>query len=91
MFVGDRAFLFECIFFQPQQAVLFPLLTTLDVSNNCINRVPALLASLSSLSVLNLSGNMGIETLPPELGLLGLHVYHLQICFCEDEEGRKHL
>lgn len=51
--------------------VLFPSLTSLDVSDNCIRTVQGSLSCLSSLSVLNLSGNTGIETLPAELGLLG--------------------
>uniref|UniRef100_A0A915PJA2 non-specific serine/threonine protein kinase n=1 Tax=Setaria digitata TaxID=48799 RepID=A0A915PJA2_9BILA len=51
--------------------ILFPALTTLDVSNNCVSSVPATLSNLMSLSVLNMSGNSGIEMLPPELGLLG--------------------
>uniref|UniRef100_A0A0M3JH97 LRR domain containing protein n=1 Tax=Anisakis simplex TaxID=6269 RepID=A0A0M3JH97_ANISI len=51
--------------------LIFPSLTSLDVSDNCIKTVPAALSFLSSLSVLNLSGNVGIESLPPELGLLG--------------------
>uniref|UniRef100_A0A9J2PYQ2 non-specific serine/threonine protein kinase n=1 Tax=Ascaris lumbricoides TaxID=6252 RepID=A0A9J2PYQ2_ASCLU len=51
--------------------LIFPALTSLDVSDNCIKSVPATLSLLSSLSVLNLSGNTAIESLPPELGLLG--------------------
>ncbi|KHN76857.1 Leucine-rich repeat serine/threonine-protein kinase 1 [Toxocara canis] len=52
--------------------LIFPALTSLDVSNNCIKSVPAALSCLSSLSVLNLSNNTAIESLPPELGLLAL-------------------
>lgn len=58
-------------FLQVRDKILFPLLTSLDVSNNCIKWVPPLISSLSSLSVLNLSGNAAIENLPSELGLLG--------------------
>ncbi|VDK83805.1 unnamed protein product [Litomosoides sigmodontis] len=54
-----------------RRQILFPALTTLDVSNNFVSNVPAALSNLVSLSVLNLSGNSGIEMLPPELGLLG--------------------
>nr|CDP90956.1 Bm6044, isoform b [Brugia malayi] len=53
-----------------RRQILFPALTTLDVSNNFVSNVPAALSNLVSLSVLNLSGNSGIEMLPPELGLL---------------------
>ncbi|EFO25986.1 TKL/LRRK protein kinase [Loa loa] len=53
-----------------RRQMLFPALTTLDVSNNYLSNVPATLSDLVSLSVLNLSGNNGIEMLPPELGLL---------------------
>lgn len=35
-----------------------------------MSKVPTALSNLLSLSVLNLSGNSGIEMLPPELGLL---------------------
>uniref|UniRef100_A0A915AF19 non-specific serine/threonine protein kinase n=1 Tax=Parascaris univalens TaxID=6257 RepID=A0A915AF19_PARUN len=54
-----------------RRSLIFPALTSLDVSDNCIKSVPATLSYLSSLSVLNLSGNTAIESLPPELGLLG--------------------
>ncbi|CAG9533559.1 unnamed protein product [Cercopithifilaria johnstoni] len=53
-----------------RRQILFPALTTLDVSNNFVSNVPAALSNLMSLCVLNLSGNSGIEILPPELGLL---------------------
>uniref|UniRef100_A0A8R1XUT2 non-specific serine/threonine protein kinase n=1 Tax=Onchocerca volvulus TaxID=6282 RepID=A0A8R1XUT2_ONCVO len=53
-----------------RRQILFPALTTLDVSNNFVTNVPTTLSNLVSLSVLNLSGNIGIEMLPPELGLL---------------------
>ncbi|KAL3998140.1 Ankyrin repeats (3 copies) family protein [Acanthocheilonema viteae] len=53
-----------------RRQILFPALTTLDVSNNFISNVPAALSNLVSLCVLNLSENSGIEMLPPELGLL---------------------
>uniref|UniRef100_A0A0R3RFC1 non-specific serine/threonine protein kinase n=1 Tax=Elaeophora elaphi TaxID=1147741 RepID=A0A0R3RFC1_9BILA len=53
-----------------RRQIVFPALTTLDVSNNFVSNVPAALSNLASLCVLNLSGNSGIETLPPELGLL---------------------
>ncbi|KAM3721655.1 Leucine-rich repeat serine/threonine-protein kinase [Dirofilaria immitis] len=56
--------------YSARRQILFPALTTLDVSNNFVTNVPAALSNLASLSVLNMSGNSGIEMLPPELGLL---------------------
>ncbi|XP_071041167.1 leucine-rich repeat serine/threonine-protein kinase 1 isoform X3 [Parasteatoda tepidariorum] len=51
--------------------ILFPNLSMLDVSNNKIDEVPAVISEFNNLSVLNLSGNVGICHLPPEMGLLG--------------------
>ncbi|VDN03509.1 unnamed protein product [Thelazia callipaeda] len=62
--------------------VLFPTLTTLDISNNCVSSVPAALSNLVSLSVLNLSGNSGIEILPAELGLLS-KLWNLSLKGCQ--------
>lgn len=49
-----------------------------------MSNVPAALSNLVSLSVLNLSGNSGIEMLPPELGLLGM--FH-SFCFVTFSES----
>ncbi|KAK0425746.1 hypothetical protein QR680_009358 [Steinernema hermaphroditum] len=53
-----------------RETLIFPGLTTLDLSGNVLHKVPPEVSELSALSVLNLSGNIGIETLPPEVGLL---------------------
>ncbi|XP_032596558.1 leucine-rich repeat serine/threonine-protein kinase 1 isoform X2 [Drosophila grimshawi] len=50
--------------------VIFPNLSMLDMTNNCLKEIPASLHELSSLSVLNISGNVQISELPPHLGLL---------------------
>ncbi|KAL9897903.1 leucine-rich repeat kinase isoform 1-T1 [Glossina fuscipes fuscipes] len=50
--------------------LIFPNLSMLDISNNCLREIPISLHELSSLSVLNISGNVGITDLPPHLGLL---------------------
>ncbi|KRF83412.1 leucine-rich repeat serine/threonine-protein kinase 1 isoform X2 [Drosophila virilis] len=50
--------------------VIFPNLSMLDMTNNCLKEIPASLHELSSLSVLNISGNVQITELPPHLGLL---------------------
>ena len=50
--------------------LIFPNLSMLDVSNNCIGEVCANISDLTNLSVLNLSANKDICYLPPEMGLL---------------------
>lgn len=50
--------------------IIFPNLSMLDISNNCLKEIPPSLHELSSLSVLNISGNVRITDLPPQLGLL---------------------
>lgn len=50
--------------------LIFPNLSMLDISNNCLKEIPTSLHELSSLSVLNISGNVNITDLPPHLGLL---------------------
>lgn len=59
--------------------LLFPHLTILDMSFNSLVKVNNNISELADLSVLNLSGNPSVCTLPPEMGLLsklwnlGLH------------------
>uniref|UniRef100_A0A1S4G9X9 non-specific serine/threonine protein kinase n=1 Tax=Anopheles gambiae TaxID=7165 RepID=A0A1S4G9X9_ANOGA len=50
--------------------LIFPNLSMLDISNNCLKEIPASIHELTNLSVLNLSGNMDITELPPHMGLL---------------------
>ncbi|KAK6027259.1 leucine Rich repeat-containing domain protein, partial [Ostertagia ostertagi] len=59
--------------------VLFPNLSVLDASSNIIKVINADVSRLSSLSVLNLTGNKGIQTLPPELGMLSRQVLNLWV------------
>lgn len=50
--------------------IIFPNLSMLEISNNCLRSIPPSIHELSFLSVLNISGNVHITDLPPELGLL---------------------
>nr|XP_050026852.1 leucine-rich repeat serine/threonine-protein kinase 1-like [Dermacentor andersoni] len=68
-----------------KEVPLFPNLFMLDVSNNLLSDVPATLAELGSLSVLNLSGNPGIIELPPQLGLLS-KLWNLNLRGCSLHE-----
>ncbi|GIX66529.1 hypothetical protein CEXT_19851 [Caerostris extrusa] len=65
--------------------ILFPNLSMLDVSNNRISDVPAVISEFSNLSVLNLSGNSGICQLPPEMGLLS-KLWNLNTRMCNLSE-----
>ncbi|KPJ18810.1 Leucine-rich repeat serine/threonine-protein kinase 1 [Papilio machaon] len=53
-----------------KERLLFPLLSMLDVSCNCLRAVPPAIHELTNLSVLNISGNKDITDLPPQMGLL---------------------
>lgn len=50
--------------------LFFPNLSMLDIANNHVSRVPKTISYYSQLSVLNLSGNTELSSLPPEMGLL---------------------
>uniref|UniRef100_A0A182QR29 non-specific serine/threonine protein kinase n=1 Tax=Anopheles farauti TaxID=69004 RepID=A0A182QR29_9DIPT len=50
--------------------LIFPNLSMLDISNNCLKEIPPSIHELTNLSVLNLSGNMDVTELPPHMGLL---------------------
>lgn len=52
------------------KVVVFPMLSMLDVSNNLISEVPSNISELTNLSVLNLSGNLRVSDLPPQMGML---------------------
>uniref|UniRef100_A0A7I4XV63 non-specific serine/threonine protein kinase n=1 Tax=Haemonchus contortus TaxID=6289 RepID=A0A7I4XV63_HAECO len=65
--------------------VLFPSLSVLDASSNVIKVIGADISRLSSLSVLNLTGNKGIQTLPPELGMLS-RLWSLSLKGCQLKE-----
>ncbi|OTF74010.1 hypothetical protein BLA29_012760, partial [Euroglyphus maynei] len=50
--------------------LFFPNLSMLDIANNHISCIPKTISYYSQLSVLNLSGNIELTSLPPEMGLL---------------------
>lgn len=56
--------------FKLKPYLLFPALTSLDISRNQLQRLPPGISLLSSLAVLNLAKNSELDLLPPELGLL---------------------
>ena len=49
---------------------MFNSLSMLDMSNNSIRTIPTFINELNNLSVLNISGNVNVTDLPPEMGLL---------------------
>uniref|UniRef100_A0A915CSY4 Non-specific serine/threonine protein kinase n=1 Tax=Ditylenchus dipsaci TaxID=166011 RepID=A0A915CSY4_9BILA len=55
---------------QMKSYMLFPALTTFDLSHNQLKCIPPTISLLSYLAVLNLASNHELDTLPPELGLL---------------------
>ncbi|VDK40314.1 unnamed protein product [Cylicostephanus goldi] len=65
--------------------VLYQQLNVLDVSTNSLKTVTADLSRIPGLSVLNLSGNKGIQTLPPELGTLS-RLWSLSLKGCQLKE-----
>lgn len=66
----------------------FPNITALDVSYNKIQSVPVTLSKLKDLSVLNLSGNVSISSLPAELGMAS-KLWNLGISGCSLNEPLK--
>lgn len=66
----------------------FPSITMIDLSDNKLNEVTPKVAELTSLSVLNLSGNCDINDLPPEMGLLS-RMWNLNITGCNLQEPLK--
>ncbi len=56
--------------FQMRSYLLFPLLTTLDLSHNQLRALSPSISLHTYLAVLNLSQNATLEKLPPELGIL---------------------
>ncbi|CAJ0948647.1 unnamed protein product, partial [Mesorhabditis belari] len=49
---------------------LLPALSVLDASDNHLAALPPLIGHIATLAVLNLNGNVPLETLPAEIGLL---------------------
>ncbi len=62
--------LLDSLVITKDKRVLFPVLSMLDVSSNCIGTIPSGISELANLSVLNVSGNPKITELPPQMGLL---------------------
>lgn len=50
--------------------LMYPNLSMLDISNNCLKEVPQYIHKLTNLSILNISGNVEVSELPPNMGLL---------------------
>lgn len=74
--------------FARQANLLYPNITALDVSFNRIQRVPESLSEFKDLSVLNLSGNTSLASLPPELGL-ATKLWNLGVNGCNLSEPLK--
>ncbi|XP_063898870.1 leucine-rich repeat serine/threonine-protein kinase 1 [Helicoverpa armigera] len=65
--------------------LLFPLLSMLDVSCNLLRGIPPAIHELTNLSVLNISGNKDICSLPPQMGLLS-RLWNLNTVGCSLQE-----
>ncbi|XP_063987510.1 leucine-rich repeat serine/threonine-protein kinase 1 [Diachasmimorpha longicaudata] len=68
--------------------LLFPNVSMLDVSNNSLKEIPQNIYELSNLSVLNISGNIEISELPPQMGLLS-RLWNLNTQGCKLQEPLK--
>ncbi|KAF6207493.1 hypothetical protein GE061_015939 [Apolygus lucorum] len=68
--------------------LMFPNLSMLDLSNNKLKEIPPIINELSSLSVLNVSGNCDINDLPPQMGLLS-RLWNLNMRGCNLQEPLK--
>lgn len=71
-----------------RESLYYPNITALDISYNKIHQVPRDIAELKDLSVLNLSGNVYISSLPAELGLAS-KLWNLGINGCNLNEPLK--
>ncbi|RWS17099.1 Leucine-rich repeat serine/threonine-protein kinase 1-like protein [Dinothrombium tinctorium] len=78
----------EVKLYRPLNKICFPSLSMLDVSYNQIREIPSNLSELSNLSVLNISGNVEINRLPPEMGLLS-KLWNLRTNGCNLSEPLK--
>ncbi|KAL1122208.1 hypothetical protein AAG570_003613 [Ranatra chinensis] len=68
--------------------LMFPNLSMLDLSNNQLKDIPAVIHELTSLSVLNVSGNKDLSDLPPQMGLLA-RLWNLNMRGCNLQEPLK--
>ena len=64
---------------------LFPCLSMLDLSNNLLKEISHNIHELTNLSVLNISGNVEITELPPQMGLLS-RLWNLNTAGCNLQE-----
>ncbi|CRK89702.1 CLUMA_CG003464, isoform A [Clunio marinus] len=65
--------------------LIFPNLSMLDISNNCLKEIPTTIHELTNLSVLNISGNADVNELPPHMGLLS-RLWNLNTRGCSLQE-----
>ncbi|XP_057330472.1 leucine-rich repeat serine/threonine-protein kinase 1 [Microplitis mediator] len=68
--------------------LLFPNVSMLDVSSNQLKEIPYNIYELNNLSVLNISGNVDITELPPQMGLLS-RLWNLNTQGCRLQEPLK--
>uniref|UniRef100_A0A0N4ZX28 non-specific serine/threonine protein kinase n=1 Tax=Parastrongyloides trichosuri TaxID=131310 RepID=A0A0N4ZX28_PARTI len=72
---------------QPEDAstiknlLIFPHLSTIDISSNLIDHIPATIGYLNMLTAINLQNNSNLYVLPSELGLLD-KLWSLQLKGC---------
>ncbi|KAI4458153.1 ankyrin repeat and protein kinase domain-containing protein [Holotrichia oblita] len=74
--------------FSGKARLMFPNLSMLDISNNNLREIPLNVYELNNLSVLNISGNLGINELPPQMGLLS-RLWNLNTRGCALQEPLK--
>lgn len=68
--------------------LIFPNLSMLDISNNCLKEIPSTIHELNNMSVLNISGNPDVTELPPHMGLLS-RLWNLNTRGCSLQEPLK--
>ncbi|PNF32771.1 hypothetical protein B7P43_G04485, partial [Cryptotermes secundus] len=73
---------------QSKSRLMFPNLSMLDISNNQLREIPHNIHELNNLSVLNISGNIDICELPPQMGLLS-RLWNLNTRGCSLQEPLK--
>ncbi|GJQ77064.1 hypothetical protein Trydic_g23635 [Trypoxylus dichotomus] len=74
--------------FSGKARLMFPNLSMLDIGNNNLREIPLNIYELNNLSVLNISGNLGINELPPQMGLLS-RLWNLNTRGCALQEPLK--
>ncbi|CEF64626.1 Leucine-rich repeat kinase [Strongyloides ratti] len=61
--------------------LIFPNISTIDLSNNLIDHIPSSISNLNVLTSINLQNNIALQVLPSELGLLD-KLWSLQLKGC---------